>query len=166
MTRVVELASSDWLSGLFVYRRNCRRNYYRIKRHSASSIYAWLVFMQLTRDLFAIAKFLLHGSDLAGNPTAYYTIRKSDALPVSLRATHLLLWCFHNFHNLLSLHAINTRTEDYNWAKFALNFSFVGLLLIIIIIRQFIRRRSMSESLQGRKLQVILSGTSWFWTLL
>jgi len=32
MTRVVELASSDWLSGLFVYRRNCRRNYYRIKR--------------------------------------------------------------------------------------------------------------------------------------
>ena len=28
MTRVVELASSDWLSGLFVY----RRNYYRIKR--------------------------------------------------------------------------------------------------------------------------------------
>jgi len=32
MTRVVELASSDWLSGLFVYRRNRRRNYYRIKR--------------------------------------------------------------------------------------------------------------------------------------
>jgi len=29
MTRVVGLASSDWLSGLFV----CRRNYYRIKRH-------------------------------------------------------------------------------------------------------------------------------------
>jgi len=32
----------------------------RFQGHSASSIcYAWLVFMQLTRDLFAIAKFLL-----------------------------------------------------------------------------------------------------------
>ena len=31
----------------------------RFQGHSASSIcYAWLVFMQLTRDLFAIAKFL------------------------------------------------------------------------------------------------------------
>jgi len=31
----------------------------RFQGHSASSIcYAWLVFMQLTRDLIAIAKFL------------------------------------------------------------------------------------------------------------
>ena len=46
---------------------------------------------------------------------------------------------FHNFDN----YPTKTRTEDYNRAQFALNFSFVGLLL-----------------------QVILSVTSWFWTLL
>ena len=49
---------------------------------------------------------------------------------------------FHSFHNYLSLRTTKTRTEDYNRAKYALNFSFVGLLL-----------------------QVILLGTSWFWTL-
>ena len=55
-------------------------------------------------------------------------------------------YAFHSFHNRpnpYSLRATKSRTQDYNREKFVLNFSFVGLLL-----------------------QVILSYTSWFWTLL
>ena len=75
----------------------------------------------------------------------YFTISESESECKCLtcnqkptRSQFSLLYCIS-----IRIQATKTRTRDYNRSKFALNFWFVGLLF-----------------------QVVLSDTSWFWTLL